>query len=150
MIQYSIYRGMVKGGGFLMKKILIIHSKEGNLQEIAKGIAEGAGKKGHQVDIVGTKDQGKVITFFPYDLILVGSPTKGFIKGKIAADLRPFLSQCKRTAGKEAGAFVTPSGFATNKSLKVLMSQLEKLGCFVNNFKTLKSKSDAVNFGERL
>jgi len=133
-----------------LKKILIVHSKEGKLPEIAKGIAEGAANKGHQVDVVGTNEQGKVITFFPYDLVLVGSPAEGFIKGKIAGDLRPFLSQCKRTAGKEAVAFVTPSGFATNKALKVLMSELEKLGCFVNNFKTLKSKSDAVSFGERL
>jgi len=133
-----------------MKKILVIHSTEGKLKNIAQGIAEGAGRKGNQVDLVSTADKGKVITFFPYDLVLVGSPSKGFIKGKIAEDVRPFLNQCKRTAGKEAVAFVTPSGFATDKALKVLMSELEKLGCFVNNFKTLKSKDDAVTFGERL
>ncbi|MFP4016109.1 MAG: flavodoxin family protein [Halanaerobiales bacterium] len=133
-----------------MKKILIIHSKEGKLPEIAQGIAEGVSKKGNQVDVVSTSDQGKVISFFPYDLILVGSPAKGIIKGKIAGDLRPFLSQCKRTAGKEAVAFVTPGGFATDKALKVLMGELEKLGCFVNNFKTIKSKGQAVTFGEKL
>ncbi|MFP4662059.1 MAG: flavodoxin family protein [Halanaerobiales bacterium] len=133
-----------------MKKILIIHSTEGNLPEVARGIAEGASKKGNQVDVVSTAEQGKVVTFFPYDLILVGSPAKGIIKGKIAGDIRPFLSQCKRTSGKEAVAFVTPSGFATDKALKVLMGELEKLGCFVNNFKTVKNKSQAVSFGEKL
>lgn len=136
--------------GILVKRILIIHSVEGKLKEIAQGIAEGAGNKGNQVDVISTKDQGKVVTFFPYDLVLVGSPAGGLIKGKIADDIRNFLKQCKRTAGKEAVAFVTPKGIATDKALKVLMGELEKLGCFVNNFKTLKNRQAAVTFGESL
>ena len=137
------------GVGFL-KKVLIIHSDESKLQEIAKGIEEGLRNNGHQVDIISTREKGKVVSFFSYDLVLVGSPSKGIIKGKIAADIVPFLRQCKRTAGKKAVAFVTPSGFATNKALKTLMGELEKLGCFVNNFKTIKSRSEAVDFGENL
>lgn len=133
-----------------MKKILIIYSIEGKLKEIAEGIAKGAGKNGYQVDVISTKAQGKVVSFFPYDLILVGSPAYGLIKGKIAADIQPFLSQCKRTSGKEAVAFITPKALATDKALKVLMGELEKLGCFVNNFATLKSEQSAVVFGEQL
>lgn len=133
-----------------MKKVLIIYSVEGKLKEIAEGIAEGAGKNGYQVDVISTRDQGKVVTFFPYDLIVVGSPAYGFIKGKIASDIQPFLSQCKRTSGKEAVAFVTPKAIATDRALKVLMGELEKLGCFVNNFAALKSKQNAVAFGEQL
>lgn len=133
-----------------MKKILLIHSTEGKLPEITQGIAQGASNQGHQVDIISTKQQGKVVTFFPYDLVLLGSPARGFIRGKIASDIRPFLSQCKRTAGKKAIAFVTPSYFATNKALKTLMGELEKLGCFVNDFTTLRSKSDGVDYGQKL
>lgn len=133
-----------------MKKILIIHSIEGKLKEIAQGIAKGAENKGNQVDIISTKDTGKVVTFFPYDLVIVGSPAKGLVKGKIAEDIGPFLKQCKRTAGKEAIAFVTPKGLATDKSLKVLMGELEKLGCFVNNFKSLSNVQAAAAFGESI
>ncbi|NLM96743.1 MAG: flavodoxin family protein [Halanaerobiaceae bacterium] len=133
-----------------MKKVLIIYSSEGNLKEIAEGIAEGARKNAYQVDLISTREQGKVVSFFPYDVVLVGSPAYGVIKGKIAPDIPPFLSQCKRTAGKEAIAFVSPKGMATDKALKVLMAELEKLGCFVNNFTALKSRQSAVAFGEQL
>ncbi|MEJ6951158.1 flavodoxin family protein [Natronospora cellulosivora (SeqCode)] len=133
-----------------MKKVLIIHSTEGNLEEISKGIEEGLENNGYQVDTISTNEKGKVHSFFPYDFVIVGSPSKGFIKGTIAADISSFLKQCKRTAGKNAIAFVTPSGIATNKSLKALMGELEKLGCFVNDFRTIKNRNDAVSFGESL
>lgn len=137
-------------GGYIMKRILIIHSVEGKLKEIAQAIAKGAEAKGNQVDVISTKDTGKVVTFLPYNLILVGSPAKGVVKGKIAEDISPFLRQCKRAAGKEAIAFVTPNGLATDKALKVLMSELEKLGCFVNDFRTISNERAAVAFGENL
>lgn len=133
-----------------MKRILIIHSVEGKLKEIAEGIARGAERNGYQVDVLSTKDTGRVVTFLPYDLILVGSPAKGVVKGKIAEDIPPFLSQCKRTAGKEAIAFVTPNGLATDRALKVLMGELEKLGCFVNDFRSISNLQSAVAFGENL
>lgn len=133
-----------------MQKILIIHSNEGDLTQIAQGIAEGAGKKGHQVDVVNAKDSGRPITFFSYDLVIAGSPTRGFFRGQIAEDIRPFFQQCKRTAGKQVIAFVTPRAFATTKALKMLMGELEKLGCFVKNFISLSSKQEAIKFGEKL
>lgn len=133
-----------------MQKILIIHSEEGNIKEIARGIAEGARGNGHQVDLISTGERSKMVTFFPYDLILAGSPTRGFFKGKIAGDIGPFLSECKRTAGKTAIAFVTPRAFATTKALKLLMGELEKLGCIVKNFTSLKNRKEAVSFGQQL
>ncbi|MFW5981947.1 MAG: DNA-binding response regulator [Halanaerobiaceae bacterium] len=133
-----------------MKKVLIIYSEEGKLKEIAEGVEEGLQNNGYQADIISAKEQGRPVSFFPYDLVLVGSPGKGFIKGSIASDIPAFLKQCKRTAGQEAVAIVTPSGLATNKALKALMGELEKMGCFVNNFKTIKNKKEAVAFGESL
>ena len=133
-----------------MRRILIIHSEEGNLKEVAQGIAEGANINGHRVDILSTKDRSKLVTFFPYDLILTGSPTLGFFKGKIAGDIKHFLGQCKRTAGKSAIAFVTPRAFATTKALKLMMAELEKLGCIVKDFVNLRSKNEAINFGKKL
>lgn len=72
-----------------MQKILIIHSEEGNIEEIARGIAEGARKNGHQVDILSTRDRGRVVSFFPYDLILVGSPTRGISRGRLVKTYPP-------------------------------------------------------------
>ncbi|HLV10728.1 MAG TPA: DNA-binding response regulator [Halanaerobiales bacterium] len=130
-------------------KILIIHSVEGDAGKIARGLGEGSRKNGHQVDVINTKES-RNINFFPYDLIIVGSPTIGFFKGKIAKDLSPFLGQCKRTVGKDAIAYVSPRAFATTKALKALMGELEKLGCVVKNFTSLKSYNDGLEFGTNL
>lgn len=133
-----------------MQKILIIYSVEGNLEEIANGIADGARKNGHQVEVVSTENTGRPISFYTYDLVLAGSPAKGFFKGKIAGDLRSFLKDCKRTGGQEAIAFVTPKWFGTNKAMKKVMGELESQGCIVKNFKSLKNEKQAVEFGKTL
>jgi flavodoxin len=133
-----------------LQKILIIHSKKGDLKRIAEGIEEGAENKGHRVDVLSTERRGRMVSFHAYDLVIVGSPTEGFFRGSIASDLKPFLKKCKRTVGQETVAFVTPRYFATNKALKSLMGQLEELGCVVNDFKTLKSYSQAVTYGKSL
>lgn len=133
-----------------MQKILIIHSSEGNLEDVVQGIAEGARSKGNQVDILSTKDNDKIVNFFPYDLVLAGSPTLGVFKGKVAPDLAPYLARCKRTIGKDAIAFVTPGAFGTTRALKEVMGELEKLGCVVRNFVSLKNKKEGIEFGQRL
>jgi menaquinone-dependent protoporphyrinogen IX oxidase len=131
-----------------MQKILIIYSQEGKIKDIADGIAEGAKNKGNQVDLISTEERGRLVTFSPYDLVIVGSPTRGFFKGKIADDLPPFLGNCKRTTGKTTMAFVTPKAFATTRALKLVMAELEKLGCIVKNFASLKNRTEAVAFGQ--
>ncbi len=120
------------------------------MSEIARGIAEGARSNGYQVDVLSTEDKDRPVTFFPYDLVLTGSPVLGFFKGKMAEDLRPYLQKCKRTRGKKAIAFVTPGLFGTTRVLKQVMSELEKLGCIVKNFVSLKNREDAFNFGKDL
>lgn len=133
-----------------MKKILIIHSAEGNLDKISRGIKEGAVNRGYNVDVLSTEDRGRTVNFHPYDLVVVGSPTKGVFRGSIAEDLPTYLRDCKRTQGQEAIAFVTPRFFATSKALKSLMGQLEKLGCIVNDFRSLGNYDEAVEFGKGL
>lgn len=133
-----------------MQKILIIHSINGKLDEIAGGIAEGLRHNGHQVDILSTAYKERPVTFHPYDLVLAGSPTRGIFKGKVSEDIPPFLKKCKRTAGQKTIAFVTPRFFATTRALRSLMAELEKLGCIVYNFSSLKNRQQAVKFGESL
>lgn len=133
-----------------MQKILIIYSKEGDIKDIAEGIAEGAREEGYQVELKDTEIDGRPVSFFPYDLVIAGAPTQGIFRGKIPSDLSSFLKECKRTGGQDAMAFVTPRFFATNKALKLVMGELEKLGCIVKDFRKIKNRKEAVQFGKKI
>ena len=133
-----------------MQRLLVIHTPDDDLKDIAEGIKEGAESQGFRVDIKNTNDIGNGVSFYPYDLILAGSPTKGIFRGKIDQSLNKFLSEAKRTVGKEAVAYVKPRFFATNKALKKVMSALESQGCIVKNFKAIKNHQSAVEFGKNI
>lgn len=133
-----------------MQKILIIYSREGNLKKLAESIAKGAEESGFQVDLQNSEHSGRPISFFPYDLVIAGAPTLGIFRGSIPSDIKNIFKECKRTGGQEAMAFVTPRFFATNKALKKLMGELEKLGCIVKDFRTLKNEEKAFDFGKSL
>ena len=133
-----------------MQRLLIIHTPDADLKGIAEGIKEGAESQGFRVDIKNTKDIGNGVSFYPYDLILAGSPTKGIFRGKIDQSLNKFLSESKRTVGKDVVAYVKPRFFATNKALKKVMSALESQGCIVKNFKAIKDQQSAVEFGKNI
>ena len=139
---------MLRGG--ILQKILIIYSKEGDIKDIAEGIAEGARENGYQVELKDTEIDGRPVSFFPYDLVIAGAPTQGIFRGKIPSDLSSFLKECKRTGGQDAMAFVTPRFFATNKALKLVMGELEKLGCIVKDFRKIKNRKEAVQFGKTI
>lgn len=133
-----------------MARILIIYSNTGKLEEISRGLTEGIESLGHKVDILTTSDRDKPVSFHPYDAVLVGSPTRGIFRGKIAEDIPAFLKKCKRTMGQLVMAFVTPRFFATGKALIKLMNELEKHGCFVKDFKSLRNYQEAVDFGKKI
>lgn len=130
-----------------MQKVLIIYSTEGELKNIAEGIAKGARGKGYEVELIDTNYSGRPVSFFKYDLVIAGAPTRGIFRGKIPSDLSGFLNECKRTVGQDTMAFVTPRFFATNKALKKVMGELEKQGCIVKDFRSIKNEKEAEEFG---
>lgn len=133
-----------------MARVLIIHSNSRKLKTISEGLAEGARNQGNEVDILSTEENKRSINFHSYKLVLIGSPTRGIFRGKIAKDIPPYLKKCKQTIGQIVIAFVTPRLFATTKALRKLMNQIEKQGCFVKDFTSLKNKKEAVEFGKNI
>lgn len=141
---------LIKKGGLLVQRLLIIHTPDPELKTIAEAIKKGAESQGLRVDLKNTKDRGTGVSFYPYDLILAGSSVSGFLKAKLDNSLASFLADAKRTTGKDAVAFVKPHFFVTNKALKKVMAALEAQGCIVKNFKALKNQDSAVKFGENI
>ncbi len=133
-----------------MARILIIHSADKKTEEIAETIKTGAEKKGYQVDIMEAGQGRDEISFYKYDLIIAGSPSNGIFKGRPAADIKKTLSRSKQTVGKDAMAYIVPSFFGNTKALRLLMAELEKLGCVVKDFASLKNKESAEEFVNKL
>lgn len=130
-------------------EVLIIYAG-GGMKNIARGIAEGVEKNGHSSEMIDANQRDRPISFHKFDLVAVGAPTKGIFRGSVPAELSETLKKCKRTMGQESVAFVTPRLFATSDALKKVMGEMEKLGCVVRNFRSLKSYNDAVEFGKGL
>ncbi len=132
-------------------RALIVYSKEGKVEQLAKGLSEVLEKGNCQVQLLeaNTNTSGP-ISGAAYDLVILGSPTLGFFGGKIADDLTEVCSRITRLEGKNAAAFVTSKPFGTTKSLKAVMGLLEKQGAMVQDFAVLQSRADIQQFGKRL
>lgn len=130
-------------------KILVIYSQTWTDLAQIESLKKGLESNGHQVTIKTTADRGEMISCFPYDLLVVGSPIFG-LRGKIAEDLPPFLNTIKRMEGQVAMAFVKHKLLGTDKALRQLMNQMEAQGCIVKDFSDFKSSQDAYKFGAQI
>lgn len=133
-----------------MARLLIIHSADKKTEEIGNTIKNITEQKGYQVDIVAAGQGRDEISFYKYDLVIAGSPSNGIFKGRPADDIKKTLSRSKQTVGKEAMAYIVPSFFGNTKALRLLMAELEKLGCVVKDFASLKNKEAAEEFANKL
>lgn len=133
-----------------MARVLIIHSADSKTAKMARALKTGAEKNGNKVDLYEAGEGNDEISFNKYNLVIAGSPSKGIIKGRPAEDIKKTLNRCKRTVGTEAMAYIVPSFFGNTKALRLLMEELEKLGCVVKDFASLKNIQQAEEFGRKL
>lgn len=131
-------------------KVLIVYAKAGNLEQLTDALAKGAESKGHLVTVKVMDGAGEMLTAHPYDLVLVGSPVLGVVGGKIAPEVKPFLSAMKRLDGKEAVAYTGWKLVGTDKAVRKLMGEMEAQGCMVKDFRAFHSVEEAREFGKNL
>ena len=107
-------------------RALSVYSKQGNVEQLAKGLSDVLKKGNCQVQLMEADANGAgPISGAPYDLVILGSPTLGFFGGKIGDDLVAVSSRLTRLEGKTAAAFVASKLFGTAKSLNAVMALLE-------------------------
>ncbi len=106
--------------------------------------------KGHQVEKIKAERGIRVPSLFAYDLVFVGSPVEGFWGGKFSEELSDIIGRCTGLEGKKSVVYVYPKTFGTGKAMKRIMKHLEQKGSIVIDFRSIKSKSDARAFAERL
>lgn len=133
-----------------MMKILIVYSKEGKLAPYVEALRKGAESKGHLVTVKEADDRGDLVTAHGFDVVLVGSPILGFLGGKVANDVKSYISMMKRLEGKNAIAFTSFKLIGTDKGLRKLMEVMESQGCMVQDFRAFRSAEEARQFGASL
>ena len=131
-----------------MGKILIIYSEQKDFTKFAQALKQGFTKQGHQVEMQNLESTSRPISFNKYDLLLAGSPIFGFLGGKIDEEFGEFLSDCKRTVGQKAVAFVNSKFIGTTKALKKVMAELESVGCMVYDFRSFSNAKEAEEFAK--
>jgi len=105
---------------------------------------------GHTVEEIKVENTAKTPSFYPYQLIFVGSPVFGFFGGKYSDTLAAYLQRASGLEGKKTAVFVTPKRFGVRKATRRIMSQLEKKGSFVIDFRCIRNTAEATEFGEKL
>jgi len=124
------------------------HSKKFNA--IAEEIYATLQSKGHQAEIIKIEKSTRPPGLFPYDLVFVGCPVEGFWGGKYPEELDEFIGRCTGFEGKKSAVFVYPKPVRTGKAMKRIMQRLEQKGSIVIDFRSIKTKSEAKAFAERL
>ncbi|MEA2021540.1 MAG: hypothetical protein U9N08_03615 [Candidatus Caldatribacteriota bacterium] len=76
--------------------------------------------------------------FSSYDFILTGCPVISFFRGKLPSELTDYIQKCSGLERKKSIVFIIPRLIGNDKTLKNLMSLLEKKGSFVIDFLQIK------------
>jgi flavodoxin len=119
------------------------------LLSLAKGVARGIEKQGHQVDTLeGARDTTSKLTTYQY--LVVGTEPAGRFGGKIPEAVRTFLSAAGAVSGKKCYAFVSTAPFGAAKSLAALMKCMEGEGMVIKTSDILRSPMEAEEIGRRL
>jgi menaquinone-dependent protoporphyrinogen IX oxidase len=117
--------------------------------EVARGLAGGLEKAGHQVDVIdGDRDVNSKLTVYEY--IAVGTSAVSLFTGKIDPQIAQFLSRAGMVSGKKCSAFMLNGLFGSQKALRRLMAALEHEGMFIRYSDILRSREEAEVLAGRL
>lgn len=132
-------------------RALVLYGSDRRLGPVAEGVAAGLEAAGVEVERKRLDQTGDgPISTGQYQLIVVGSTSRGLLGGQIPDEVAEAVPRCSRLQGKQTAAFIVPGAFGSSKTLRTLMALLEKEGAWVQDFAALKSGAEAREFGGRL
>ena len=135
-------------------RTLILHfldTKNEKHAGILKNLEKSAIANGHQVDIFnGTTDPADNLHPIAYEYIAVVTTSPNFIGAKLPPKLIEILSSSGSFSGKKGCAFVVKSGLSSNKTIHLLMKELEKQGMCLDYFDIIESIDHAAASGKKI
>ena len=133
-----------------MRALIIYSGSTARMKAIVQAISSAIRKGGNDVDEVKVGGGESITSLYVYDLVYIGSPVLGFWGGKFPESLASYIKSCSGLEGKKTAAFVTPRIIGTTRTLRRIMKTLEEKGSIVMAFRTIKSISEAKDFGDIL
>ena len=133
-----------------MRALIIYSGSTARMKAIVQAISSAIRKGGNDVDEVKVGRGESITSLYVYDLVYIGSPVLGFWGGKFPESLASYIKSCSGLEGKKTAAFVTPRIIGTTRTLRRIMKTLEEKGSIVMAFRTIKSISEAKDFGDIL
>jgi len=133
-----------------LRALIIYSGSTARMKAIVQAISSAIRKGGNDVDEVKVGGGESITSLYVYDLVYIGSPVLGFWGGKFPESLASYIKSCSGLEGKKTAAFVTPRIIGTTRTLRRIMKTLEEKGSIVMAFRTIKSISEAKDFGDIL
>lgn len=133
-----------------MRALIIYSGSTARMRAIVQAISSAIRKGGNDVDEVKVGGGESITSLYVYDLVYIGNPVLGFWGGKFPESLASYIKSCSGLEGKKTAAFVTPKIIGTTRTLRRIMKTLEEKGSIVRAFRTIKSISEAKDFGDIL
>ncbi|OQX29170.1 MAG: hypothetical protein B0D92_05175 [Spirochaeta sp. LUC14_002_19_P3] len=128
----------------------VVHCFEGSAHaDIAKALAKGIERQGHDVTVVNAGTQsGKSLTAFHY--IAVGTAAPSLFSRAVPLKLTAFLKSAGMISGKRCYAFTAGGGFRKAALLRSLMKVMEGEGMYLKKSDIIKNSAEAEAIGCRL
>ncbi len=133
-----------------MRALIIYSGQSPRMKAIVQAISSAIRKSGNDVEEVRAEQGEGITSLYVYDLVYIGSPVLGFWGGKFPKSLALYIKKCSGLEGKKAAVFVAPRIIGVTRTLRRIMKALEEKGSIVMAFRTIKSLSEATDFGNML
>ena len=122
-----------------MKVAVIYNGENRKLDLFIKELFSVFKRNGDELKVFKAEKSSTANNFSSYDFILVGCPVIGFFRGKLPSKFINYINKCSGLERKKSIVFIIPGLIGNDKTLKNLMSVLEKKGSFIIDFLQIKN-----------
>jgi len=121
-----------------LRVALIYNGENRKLDLFIKELFSVFKRNGDELKVFKAERNSTANYFSSYDFILAGCPVISFFRGKLPSELTDYIQKCSGLERKKSIVFIIPRLIGNDKTLKNLMSLLEKKGSFVIDFLQIK------------
>ncbi|MDC7125275.1 MAG: hypothetical protein PQJ46_06900 [Spirochaetales bacterium] len=128
--------------------IYFADKRRAELESFSKSVAKGLEAQGHSVDVFNAKDFNRKLAI--YQFAVIGTESCGTFGGKIPEGFSKYLESIGPVISLHSFAFIVKKGLRCEKSLQVMMKNMESEGMFVVYSDVLENEAAAEAASKKL